>query len=583
MPRIRNTAAAAALTLLTALCLATSASAVSFSGATQLPTGKRPTAVAVSDLDSDGIADLVGAENVANSVATFLGTGQGAFGTRRAFQVNFNPGPMKVASLNPDVDSIPDVVVANSSQGTVTRSLGQGDGRFAFSRKVEVGDGPESNPQALAVGDVDNDGKTDVIAANFKQDTISVLINDGTGMLAPQVKYPTGTGPVGVGIADFDEDGKNDVVVANGLADTVGVRLGTGGGALGPETTFPAAGGPTEMTIADLNRDGNLDVTVSDQQVGTVGVLLGDGHGGLGGQSTFKVGQYPRSVAVSDYDEDGIPDLAVANSGPSSVSVLAGKGDGTFASQVVVKTGLSPLSVAAGDLDGDGHVDLATADFDNNTISVVYNTSTTRLTPDAGEITFGAVAVDGTADARPVTVTATGAAAWVGPQVVPAGQDADSFTIVEGDTCQPLARVAIGQSCSFQVRFSPKSAGPKQTQIQLRDANTVFATVTASGLASAPAAPTGSAYPLPAAPPGATKKRKNRATCKAQRIKRRKGHKRRVKVICKVRIYKKVKARLVRGKRHKTLAKRTLKKRATPYRVVFRVRKKGHGKYRLRV
>jgi hypothetical protein len=225
---------------------------------------------------------------------------------------------------------------------------------------------------ALAVADLNGDGKPDVVVANYCDTgclagSVGVLLGKGNGAFQPVMLYGSGGyGPTAVAIADVNGDGKPDVVVAN--SGNVSVLLGNGDG------TFQAAaaisGGSSGLAIADVNGDGKLDlialglgtcyITCTD---GSVSVLLGNGNGTFQSAVPYDSGGVsPFSVAVADVNGDGKPDLLVANSG--NVSVLLGNGDGSFQAALVYGSGgRAADSVAVADVNGDGKPDLLVANY----------------------------------------------------------------------------------------------------------------------------------------------------------------------------------------------------------------------------
>jgi hypothetical protein len=79
-----------------------------------------------------------------------------------------------------------------------------------------------------AVGDVNNDGRTDVITANEQSNTVSVLLGVATSTyLAPARVLPvSGNGPADVALIDTDGDGQLDIATANERSDTVSILIG---------------------------------------------------------------------------------------------------------------------------------------------------------------------------------------------------------------------------------------------------------------------------------------------------------------------------------------------------------------------
>ena len=222
-----------------------------------------------------------------------------------------------------------------------------------------------ADPVSVAVADFNGDGKPDLAVANqgnypYPNSSVSILLGQGGGTFLPAVSYAAGNNPQSVAVGDFNGDGKQDLAVANYYSANVSVLLGKGDGTFLPAVSYLAGYGPRSVAAGDFNGDGKQDLAVAvagDSYNGGgqgVSVLLGKGDGTFQTAQTFPTGTYPISVAVGDFNGDGILDLAVANEDSDNVSVLLGKGDGTFLPAQTFPAGVNPSSVAVGDFNGDG-------------------------------------------------------------------------------------------------------------------------------------------------------------------------------------------------------------------------------------
>jgi hypothetical protein len=272
-------------------------------------------------------------------------------------------GALDVAVIDQDI--------ANRSGGEVSVLPGHGDGTFAGARSVPLAG---ANPLAVALGDLDGDGKLDLVAAN-SGGGVAVARGDGRGSFGPPTLVDLGVALVAnaVALADMDGDGRLDLVsaafVPGGTVNVVGVMHGAGDGTFGPPTAFTVGGQPSGLAIADFDGDGLLDVVSADSDDDEVTVMLG--RPVLGPARSFPAGSGPTSVAAGDFDGDGRIDLVVADSTSSSAGWLRGNGNGTFAAVQTLPTALHPQSVAVGDFDGDGHLDFVTAGRDSKQASVL--------------------------------------------------------------------------------------------------------------------------------------------------------------------------------------------------------------------
>ncbi len=152
------------------------------------------------------------------------GTGTGTFGAKVDYPTGL--GPRSVAAADVTGDGKPDLVVANTSAGTGTVSVLVNTGTGSFAAKVDYP--AEYSVLSLALGDVDGDGKRDIVAANYDRASVSIFVNRGAGTFAPRVSYRVGQAVSSVALADVSGDGKLDIVTADGSRFSASVLLNRG-------------------------------------------------------------------------------------------------------------------------------------------------------------------------------------------------------------------------------------------------------------------------------------------------------------------------------------------------------------------
>jgi len=348
---------------------------------TNLTTGANPQIVVVGDFNKDGKLDFAHV-NYSNggtgSVSVFLGKGDGTFKARQDYAVGSGPDALTVGDVNGDGKL--DLVVGNDTGANVSVLLGNGDGTFQTHQDYSAG----SFPHWVALADFNGDKKLDIAVTNEGDDTIGVLLNNGDGTFGTMQTFPTGKEPISVAAADFNGDGKMDLAVTGYYDSIVSILLGNGKGNFKAHKDYQTGTAPAVVAAYDFNGDGKLDLVTANYnngQTGSASVLLGKGDGTFGAHADYTAGLGPDGLAIGDFNGDGIADLAIANLIGDSMSILPGKGDGSFGTNVDFTTEHYPLGMAAAQFTGNGpsSQDVVVTNDMSTDVTVFLNQAAVRI------------------------------------------------------------------------------------------------------------------------------------------------------------------------------------------------------------
>ncbi len=215
------------------------------------------------------------------------------------------------------------------------------------------------------MGDLNHDGKPDIVTTQDATQTLGVLINNGTGEFSPEQNYSIDmNGAWGVAVADFNNDDNNDVAVGASSPlrafgqSSLAILYGNGDETLNPPKYYDLPQNATNIAAGDLNGDGKADLVIASET--SMVVLLGNGDGTFQNENTYGPVNNPYDIAIADFNNDGTPDISVNNYGSNTVTVFLGNGDGTFAQGESYPIGTKTWGIATGDLNHDGYVDIVT-------------------------------------------------------------------------------------------------------------------------------------------------------------------------------------------------------------------------------
>jgi len=308
-------------------------------------------AVQVSDLNADGIPDIVSGSYVTSRVTVLLGGPDGSFAVSGQYPLRgIMPSQFGIADF--DRDGHLDIATSAYGGGYITMLLGNGDGSFREAPAVPA----TTVALALLVADFDGDDLPDMAVTESAPtlgipevlgDTtgsllhgfVQILLGNGDGTFRSTDAYPVGLLSELIRYGDINEDGKGDLIILNALlTNDASILYGLGNGQFAPEQRM-RLGGPSSLDIFDIraadgseglqlldfNRDGHLDMAITQMISSRLVVFQGDGRGNFSPVGSYDVAGFPEDFMAGDLNGDGCIDLAVPGNvppiGPSDIGI----------------------------------------------------------------------------------------------------------------------------------------------------------------------------------------------------------------------------------------------------------------------
>ena len=270
-------------------------------------------------------------------LSVLVNQGNGTFAGEKDYALPNSLVSLAVGDFNGD--GIPDVAVGMS--GGVDVLFGQSNGTLAAPVQIDS----SLNPTGLAAGSLTTDGRTDLVVADqgyFSyvgsgqqiNGALHVYLGNANGTFTTAATpTTTATNYTVAALGDLNNDGKLDLIVAGNVAGTgigtgtpnVSTLLGNGDGTFKTANTLALAGtdgiGATSIALADVNKSGNLGAVIGNPNDLTE-VLIGNGDGTLI-DGALALGQRPATVAAADLLGNGYPEILVGEAGTYGQGSLA--------------------------------------------------------------------------------------------------------------------------------------------------------------------------------------------------------------------------------------------------------------------
>jgi uncharacterized protein YjdB len=351
-------------------------------------TGSWPEAVAIGDVNGDGKNDVVMTTSYyfdpANDymLFVFLQNSTGGLEQPLKYPANGKPYSVDIGDLNNDGKN--DVVVGNNTniELFLQNQAGGLDPGYIYST---------ANSRSIKTGDFNNDGLTDVAGIGWGSGSIDIMLQNNEGLLGLPLTYAVEHGGYDeLEAGDVNNDGLIDLIVMSGqmyAIPNIGILYQQVEGFSLPVYYSVGTNINTHgVAVGDINSDNLNDVIVSyggNQPTSFIGTFKQNTQGALDPAVNYAAYDCPEAVEVADVNCDGRMDVLVLNGGWNTLSVYLQDTSGLLTAysryQIPYASHYNPQGLAAGDFNSDGKPDIAIADY-NNGLVILYSSTVIPVT-----------------------------------------------------------------------------------------------------------------------------------------------------------------------------------------------------------
>lgn len=347
-----------------------------------------PQAVAIGDVNGDGRNDVVVVNGIYNDpahdgkVLVYLQNTAGGLDPPIIYSTSgtFGNAPTTVAIGDINHDGRNDVVIGNSGK-SIEVFLQNASGGLDPGVRYATGDSDK-----IRIADLNNDGRLDIVGIGSGNDSVSIWYQSGNGTLDAPVSYSvTLNGGDDLDVGDVNGDGLNDIIVMSGVNGSLGRGQGISVLTQKPDGTFNASvayGGsyifPGGVAVGDINGDHRKDVVMTyggNSPGSKIAVFSQNSLGALSSPISYDSYDCPSAVEIADVDGDGRNDVIVLHSGWSTIGVYLQSANGTFNAEDRYRVPISnfnPQALAVGDINGDGLPDIVALEI-NGLLNILYH------------------------------------------------------------------------------------------------------------------------------------------------------------------------------------------------------------------
>lgn len=329
----------------------------------------------VADTNDDRHLDLVFVSNFYGFLGVAFGYGNHTFSSVDQYSLGIDSHPSSITVVDLNNDSKLDIVVVNSGFSTIVTFLGVGNGSFTPCSTHPIPFEPYIVD--MAIEDMNNDGKSDLVLIVSRYNVIHTLFGHGNGSFASAISFigDQNIQPSGFILFDINYDGITDIILVHENNNTVKTYISAGNGTFKLDSTQYLLRSSNYMINTDLDGDGSIDLVLLNNPTKSLMIYHLRGNGTVEYRKilNFSPPFYAEMIAFGDLNNDGLLDIVAPLLDGDLILIFIQNFNGSFQVPISIRTHTSfqPSSLAVADVNDDGYNDILVTSSYKNQLALI--------------------------------------------------------------------------------------------------------------------------------------------------------------------------------------------------------------------
>lgn len=248
----------------------------------------------IDDINKDGLVDVLGVNWLSNQINLFTSYARLKYNIPST--IDFLDEPIAVIPTQIDGDGITDIVVGFQEGKQITTLLGDGLGNYYSYQNIELLDTFDK----MIIADIDYGGTDEILTYHKSKGYLALFIKDSLGYFSETAQFSLGRNPGDAALIYHANTNYYDLLFTNTKEKKLNFVCNS-------KVSLPAQNDvkyitgvrPTSIKAIDILKSGDIDLVIANEGSKSISIFKNNNTGSFDGQVCLKTPiDYPRSLDV---------------------------------------------------------------------------------------------------------------------------------------------------------------------------------------------------------------------------------------------------------------------------------------------